>query len=84
MKSLSIQNLFTTYGESIILRDINMTIPAGQVVCLMGRNGVGKTTLLKSIMGILRPIKGEMLLDDQPMTRWSTPDRARGGIGYVP
>lgn len=84
MKSLTIQNLFTTYGESIILRDVNMTIPAGQVVCLLGRNGVGKTTLLKSIMGILHPIKGEMLLGDQSMTRWSTPDRARGGIGYVP
>ena len=84
MKSLTIQNLYTTYGESIILRDVNMTIPAGQVVCLMGRNGVGKTTLLKAIMGLLPSIKGELLLDKQPMTRWSPPERARGGIGYVP
>ncbi len=54
---LSIE-ISVNYGESTILRDVNLTIPTGQVVCLMGRNGVGKTTLMKSMMGLLKPNAG--------------------------
>lgn len=81
---LSIRNVSVNYGESTILRDVNLTIPAGQVVCLLGRNGVGKTTLMKSLMGLLKPSAGDMLLEDRPITRWSASERARAGIGYVP
>jgi urea transport system ATP-binding protein len=84
MKSLALKHISTTYGESTILRDINLTVPAGQVVCLMGRNGVGKTTLLKTIMGVLRPQQGQLFFGEQEMTRWSSSERARAGIGYVP
>lgn len=84
MKSLTLKHVSTTYGESVILHDVNLTIPAGQVVCLMGRNGVGKTTLLKTIMGLLRPQQGQLFWGDQEMTRWSSSERARAGIGYVP
>src|SRR5213080_2038447 len=52
---MQIENLSVSYGETLILRGVSLEVQAGQVVCLMGRNGVGKTTLLKSIMGLLRP-----------------------------
>lgn len=81
---LNIKGLNTYYGESIILRDVNLEVPPGQVVCLMGRNGVGKTTLLKSIMGLLRPKTGEVLFQDKEITYQSSDIRAKSGIGYVP
>jgi urea transport system ATP-binding protein len=81
---LSIQNISVNYGESRILNDIHMEIPMGQVVCLLGRNGVGKTTLMKSIMGLLKPRQGEMMLEGKAITRWSASQRARAGLGYVP
>lgn len=81
---LNIGQLNCSYGETTILRDINLTIPAGKVMALMGRNGVGKTTLLKTIMGLLRPLAGEIFFDGQEITNWSPEKRARGGIGYVP
>lgn len=81
---LTIQNLSVNYGESSILNDIDMEIPPGQVICLMGRNGVGKTTLMKSIMGLLKPRRGSMLFNGENMTGWATSQRARAGFGYVP
>lgn len=81
---LTIQNLSVNYGESSILNDIDMEIPPGQVICLMGRNGVGKTTLMKSIMGLLKPRRGSMLFNGENMTSWATSQRARAGFGYVP
>jgi urea transport system ATP-binding protein len=81
---LNIQNLEAGYGGSAILRGINIQVEPGQVVCLMGRNGVGKTTLLKSIMGLLRPSRGTIGWNDGDITRHSTDRRARSGIGYVP
>ncbi len=81
---LDIGQLNCSYGETAILRNINLTLPAGKVIALMGRNGVGKTTLLKTIMGLLRPLAGEIFFDGQKITHWSPEKRARGGIGYVP
>jgi urea transport system ATP-binding protein len=81
---LLIESLSVAYGESLVLSDVNLEVPAGQVVCLMGRNGVGKTTLLKSIMGLLRPRAGRVCFLDEDMTAWPTYKRARAGIGYVP
>lgn len=81
---LSIQGLDAGYGESPILRDINLDIQPGQVVCLMGRNGVGKTTLMKTIMGLIKPSQGSIRFEGQNITQWSTSQRARAGIGYVP
>jgi urea transport system ATP-binding protein len=81
---LRIENLSASYGETQIVRGVDLEVAAGEVVCLMGRNGVGKTTLLKSLMGLLPPRAGRVLLDDHDLTR-ATPDvRARRGIGYVP
>ncbi len=81
---LNIEQLRSSYGETLILQNVNLEVPAGGIVALMGRNGVGKTTLLKTIMGLLRPLAGEIIFDGQEITHWSPEKRARGGIGYVP
>lgn len=81
---LRIENLSVAYGESLILRDVSLEVGPSQVVCLMGRNGVGKTTLLKSIMGLLRPRSGRIEFLEQDITRARPDVRARAGIGYVP
>ncbi|NEO18070.1 urea ABC transporter ATP-binding subunit UrtE [Moorena sp. SIO4A5] len=81
---LKISNLNVYYGESHILRNVDLNVPAGQMVCLIGRNGVGKTTLLKTIMGLLKPRTGTITFAGQPLNKLSTDKRARLGIGYVP
>ncbi len=81
---LDINNLNVYYGESHILRNVDMSVARGKMICLIGRNGVGKTTLLKSVMGLLQPRSGNIVLDGQPINRLSTDRRARLGIGYVP
>ena len=81
---LSIRQLSVAYGESIIVRNVDMDIAPGQIVCLMGRNGVGKTTLLKSAMGLLNSRGGSVSFEGRDLTRTSPDVRARAGIGYVP
>jgi len=81
---LSVEALSAGYGGSQILSNVDLVVPAGQIVCLMGRNGVGKTTLLKAIMGLLPAHGGRVLLDGADVTRWSPDRRGRAGVGYVP
>jgi urea transport system ATP-binding protein len=81
---LAVERLDAGYGGSQILWSVDLAVPAGQVVCLMGRNGVGKTTLLKTIMGLLPARGGRVVVDGSDVTRWSPDRRARAGIGYVP
>jgi urea transport system ATP-binding protein len=81
---LRIEQLQVAYGETLIIRGVDLEVGPGQVVCLMGRNGVGKTTLLKSIMGLLRPRAGKVLFEGRDITKTSPDVRARAGIGYVP
>lgn len=81
---LNIENLAVSYGETQILRDLNMEVREGEMVCLMGRNGVGKSTLLKSIMGLLRPRSGRISFNAIDITSFPPDRRARAGIGYVP
>src|SRR5262249_27675749 len=81
---LSIANLSVAYGETLILRNVSLEVRPGEVTCLMGRNGVGKTTLLKSIMGLLKPRQGRILFEGRDLTDASPDRRARAGIGYVP
>jgi urea transport system ATP-binding protein len=81
---LEIDNLNVQYGESSVLHDVTLEVPPGKVVCLLGRNGVGKTTLIKSIMGLLRPRTGRVLLSGADVTHWSPSRRAQAGVGYVP
>ena len=81
---LSVEKLDAGYGGSQILWSVDLTVPAKSVGCVMGRNGVGKTTLLKAIMGLLRARAGRVLFDGSDLTRKAPEVRARAGIGYVP
>lgn len=81
---LDVARLNQYYGESHTLWDMELTVPEGSCTCLMGRNGVGKTTLLKSVMGLLAVRSGTIKLGSDELTRSPPEARARSGIGYVP
>ena len=81
---LEVRSLDVAYGESQVLWDVSLDVPAGTVVCLMGRNGVGKTTLLKSIMGLLPVRAGRVSFDGTDLGGRRPEERAACGIGYVP
>jgi len=81
---LKVQNLNQFYGESHTLWDVNLDVLSGNCTCLMGRNGVGKTTLLKSIMGLLPVESGSINLDGDELADKPPEIRAHKGIGYVP
>lgn len=81
---LKISGLNFYYGESHILRDVDLTVPKGQMICLIGRNGVGKTTLLKNIIGLLSPRSGAIAYNGQTINSLTADNRARMGISYVP
>lgn len=81
---LNINSLNQYYRESHTLWDLQLSVPEGGCVCLMGRNGVGKTTLLKCIMGLIPVRSGEMLFDDVDLAPLKPEQRAELGIGFVP
>ena len=81
---LEIRDLNVAYGESQVLWDVSLDVPAGSVVCLMGRNGVGKTTLLRSVMGLLPLRSGRIAFDGTDLVGRRPEERAVVGIGYVP
>jgi len=81
---LEIKSLNTYYGESHILRDVDLNVKSGEMVCLIGRNGVGKTTLLKSLIGLLKQKKGDIYLIGENINRKAPHQRARKGMAYVP
>ncbi len=81
---LQVSGLNVYYGESHILRDVDLSVPGGKMVCLIGRNGVGKTTMLKTIMGLIAPRRGQIYLAGEPIANKSPDVRAKMGIGYVP
>ncbi|ADE55171.1 urea ABC transporter ATP-binding subunit UrtE [Coraliomargarita akajimensis] len=81
---LEVKNLKASYDESIILRGIDMVVPPNSVVALLGRNGVGKTSLLRSIMGLMPKTEGSITLEGQAIEGLRTDQRARLGLGYVP
>jgi urea transport system ATP-binding protein len=81
---LSLSNISVSYDGSRILRGVSLTVPASGLVCLMGRNGVGKTTTLKSILGLVRLDSGSVAIDGEEITALKPDLRARKGLGYVP
>jgi urea transport system ATP-binding protein len=84
MNVLEIRGLNQLYGGSHTLWDVDLDVPAGSITCLMGRNGMGKTTLLKCVMGLLPAASGQILFEGQDLARMPAESRARLGIGYVP
>jgi urea transport system ATP-binding protein len=81
---LSLEHIEVSIGGSQILRGVNFNVPPGSVTCLMGRNGVGKTTTLRTITGLLKHSRGNVLLDGINISKLPPEERARAGIGYVP
>ena len=81
---LTVENLNQYYGGSHILRDLSFTAETGKVTALLGRNGVGKTTLLKCLMGLLPTKSGQIKFDARDLTRLPPYERVRNGIGFVP
>jgi urea transport system ATP-binding protein len=81
---LQIENLSFSYGAVNAIDNVSMTIPRAQVTCIMGRNGVGKTTLLKNIMGLVKSAAGSVRLNEADLTKYPANKRARQGIALVP
>jgi branched-chain amino acid transport system ATP-binding protein len=81
---LKVAGVHAYYGESHVLRGVEIEVRAGRVVVLLGRNGAGKTTTLRAIMGLTPARRGQILLDGQNISRLSTFQVARAGIGFVP
>jgi branched-chain amino acid transport system ATP-binding protein len=79
-----VEDVHTYYGKSHILHGVSLTVAPGEVVGLLGRNGVGKSTTLKTIMGLVQPSRGAVWLDGSPITGMPPHKLARRGIGYVP
>ena len=81
---LEVRDLRVAYGRSEVLFGVSLDVPDGTLVCLMGRNGVGKSTLLNAVMGVLPVTHGTVLVDGEDITRWPPHRRARLGLGYAP
>ena len=81
---LTLSHVTVGYGEGTVLSDVSLELAAGGALCLLGRNGVGKTTLMKTVIGLLKPKGGHLLFDGQHVTTLAPHERARLGMGYVP
>src|SRR5204862_179924 len=81
---LQIERLTAGYGEAIVLNAISLALPEGQSLALLGRNGMGKTTLINSIVGVTRFVGGAIRLDGRDITRLRPDQRAHAGVGWVP
>ena len=84
MKSLIVDGLNQYYGGSHILRNVSFEVPSGKITTLLGRNGVGKTTLLRTLMGVVPAKSGTIKYGDQDITHAPSYKRVQAGIGYVP
>jgi len=81
---LTVESLDVAYGRAQVLFDVSLAAPEGSITCIMGRNGVGKTTLLKAIMGVLGARAGRVTFEGRDITRVKTYQRVRMGLGYCP
>jgi urea transport system ATP-binding protein len=81
---LNVDSLHQAYGGSHILRGLSFAVETGKVTALLGRNGVGKTTLLKALMGVVKTREGSITFDGRDITHLPPHERVRAGIGYVP
>ncbi len=84
MKTLSLQNLIKTYGGKTAVNSVSLDVKSGSVVGLLGPNGAGKTTTFYMTVGIIRPDKGKVFIDDEDITDYPMYMRARKGVGYLP
>ncbi len=82
--ALEFKSVDTHYGAAHILKDVNLEIYEGEMVCLLGGNASGKTTTLKTILGMVEPTRGEIYIDGQAVNGWTTAERVKAGISMVP
>ena len=78
------KNLVKIYGDRSVVNDISFEMNKGEVVCLLGPNGAGKTTTFYMVVGLIKPYRGQILLDGQDITTWPMNIRAKAGLGYLP
>ena len=78
------RNLIKVYGDRSVVNDVTFDINKGEVVCLLGPNGAGKTTTFYMVVGLVKPYRGHVFLDDEDITEWPMNLRAKAGIGYLP
>ncbi len=81
---LELDNVTTYYGQMRILEGMSLTVDAGELVCLLGGNASGKSTTLKTILGLVRPRSGRVMLEGEDMTSWPVPQRIANGLAIVP
>jgi branched-chain amino acid transport system ATP-binding protein len=81
---LSLEEVHSAYGLSRVLFGISLEVAAGECVCLLGRNGVGKTTTIRSVMGLVRPASGRVVWKGTDIAGWKPHQIARAGIGFIP
>jgi branched-chain amino acid transport system ATP-binding protein len=81
---LNIEQLFAGYGEAVVLSNISLSLAEGQALALLGRNGMGKTTLINTIVGVTRYFSGRITLDGLDLTKLRPDQRAHVGVGWVP
>ena len=81
---IKVSNIDTYYGTSHVIQGLSIEVEAGKQVCILGRNGVGKTTTLRSIVGLTPPKAGEVVIDDQQVRGWPAHRVVRLGVAYVP
>jgi len=81
---LQVEGLQARYGRAQVLHGISLQVAAGEVLCLLGRNGAGKSTTMKSIMGLVPPSAGRVMFDGRPLAGLAPHEIARAGLGYVP
>src|ERR1700753_3668208 len=81
---LRIEQLSAGYGEAVVLSGISLSLAEGQALALLGRNGMGKTTLINTIVGVTRSFSGSIALDGRDLTRLLPDQRAHAGVGWVP
>jgi len=81
---LNVSGLHVAYGSSEVLHGLNFNVAPGEIVAIMGRNGMGKTTLMKSLMGLVPTKSGRVNVDGADITSAKSHERVKGGVGYVP
>jgi urea transport system ATP-binding protein len=81
---LTIDDLHVAYGKSEVLHGLNLSLAKNEIIALMGRNGMGKTTLMKALIGLLPSLRGTMKVDDLDITKMKSYQRVAGGVAYVP
>lgn len=82
--NLAVEGLRAGYGSSIVIADLSLALRNGEAIALLGRNGMGKTTLLKAVLGFLDNVQGSVRIDEHEVAEWSTAQIVRLGIAYVP